>query len=134
MDTGGCNTVLTSFANVGIAPNGTLVWGCLADLEESFVSGCRPGAFSTSALNYAISNVTEGNKVTDFKSAVNVHDSTLSGNQDARPDFKTTEEYPISINANDVNEIGGFWIIIDGLTGFISPCGITIPTPDPCPK
>jgi hypothetical protein len=133
MNTGSCNTVLTSFANVGIAPNGSLVWGCLADLEESFVSGCRPGAFSTSALNYAISNVTQGQQVTDFKSAVNVHDSALTGNQNAQPFFKTTEEYPISINANDVNEIGGFWIVIDGLTGFISPCVTVIPTPEPCP-
>jgi hypothetical protein len=131
MDTGSCNTVLTSFANVGISPAGTLVWGCLADLEESFVSGCRPGAWSTSALNYAVSNVTEGHQVTDFKSAVNVHDSASSSNQDARPFFKTSEEYPISINANDPNEIGGFWIIIDGLTGFIGPCVQTIPTPTP---
>jgi hypothetical protein len=131
MDTGSCGTVLTSFANVGILSTGALVWGCLADLEESFVSGCRPGAWSTSPLNYAVSNVTEGHQVTDFKSAVNVHDSASSSNQDARPFFKTTEEYPISINANDPNEIGGFWIIIDGLTGFIGPCVQTIPTPTP---
>lgn len=131
MDTGSCNTVLTSFANVGIAPDGSLIWGCLADLEESFVSGCRPGAWSTSALNYVVSNVTKGQQVTDFKSAVNVHDSVSSSNQNAQPFFKATEEYPITINANDPNEIGGFWIILDGLTGFIGPCVATIPTPTP---
>ena len=131
MDTGSCSTVLTSFANVAILPTGSLAWGCLADLEESFVSGCRPGAFSTSALNYAVSNVTKGQQVTDFKSAVNVHSSVSSSNQNAQPFFKATEEYPITINANDPNEIGGFWIILDGLTGFIGPCVATMPTPTP---
>jgi len=131
MDTGSCNTVLTSFANVGISPTGTLSWGCLADLEESFVSGCNPGAFSTSALNYVVSNVTQGDQVTDFKFATNVHDSVSSSNQNAQPFFKASEEYPISINANDSSEIGGFWIILDGLTGFIGPCVATIPTPTP---
>lgn len=131
MDTGTCSTSLTTFANIGITTSGSLVWGCVSDMEESFVSGCNPGAFSTSALNYIISNVTQGNKVTDFKSAVNVHDSSLSGNQTAEPFFKTTEEYPISINANDPNEIGGFFIVLDGLTAFIGPCVQTIPTPTP---
>ena len=131
MDTGSCNTVLTSFANIAISPTGSLIWGCLADLEESFVSGCSPGAWSTSALNYAVSNVTKGNQVTDFKSAINVHDSASSSNQNAQPFFKTSEEYPITINANDPNEIGGFWTILDGLTAFIGPCVETIPTPTP---
>ena len=131
MDTGSCGTILTSFANVGISPTGILTWGCLADAEESFVTGCRPGAWSTSALNYAISNVTQGHQVTDFKSAINVHDSVSSSNQDARPFFKSTEEYTISINANDPEEIGGFQIVIDGLMGFIGPCVATIPTPTP---
>jgi hypothetical protein len=131
MDTGSCNTILTSFANLAIRADGSLAWGLLADLEESFVSGCRPGAFSTAALNYAISNVVQGQQVTDFKSAVNVHSSPSSNNQNAQPFFKTSEEYPITINANDPNEIGGFWMILDGLTAFIGPCVETIPTPTP---
>lgn len=131
MNTGSCNTILTSFANVSIAPNGSLIWTCLADLEESFVSGCSPGAWSTSALNYVVSNVIKGQQVTDFKSAVNVHDSVSSSNQNAQPFFKASEEYPITINANNPNEIGGFSIVLDGLTGFIGPCVKTIPTPTP---
>jgi hypothetical protein len=83
-------------------------------------------------MNYVISNVTQGNYVTDFKSAINVHDSTLTGNQNARPDFKVVEIYPITINANDPNDLGGFQTILDGLTAFISPCGTLIPTPTPC--
>lgn len=131
MDTGSCSTALTTMANIAITTTGSLLWGCVADMEESFVSGCNPGAFSTSALNYIISNVTKGKKVTDFKSAVDVHDSSSIGNVTAKPFFKTTEEYPITINANDPNEIGGFGIILDGLTAFIGPCVQTIPTPTP---
>jgi len=132
MDTGSCNTILTTFVNSALSPGGQLTWGVLVDLEESFTTGCSPGAWSTSAMNYVISNVTQENYVTDFKSAVNVHDSTSTGNQNARPDFKVAETYPITINANDPQQIGGFQTIIDGLTAFISPCGALIPTPTPC--
>jgi hypothetical protein len=132
MDTGSCNALLTTMCNLALSPGGQLTWGVLVDLEESFVSGCNPGAWSTSAMNYVISNVTQGNHVTDFKSAINVHDSTLTGNQPAQPDFKVVETYPITINANDPQEIGGFQTILDGLTAFISPCGTLIPTPTPC--
>jgi hypothetical protein len=132
MYTGTCNNLLTTMCNSALSPGGQLTWGVLVDLEESFVSGCNPGAWSTSAMNYVISNVTAGNHVTDFKSAVNVHDSTSTGNQNAQPDFKTAETYPITINANDPQQIGGFQTIIDGLTAFISPCGALIPTPTPC--
>jgi hypothetical protein len=132
MDTGSCNTILTTMCNLAISPGGQLTWGVLVDLEESFVSGCNPGAWSTSAMNYVISNVTEGEHVTDFKFAVNVHDSALTSNQNAQPFFKTAEQYPITINANDAQEIGGFQTILDGLMAYISPCGTLIPTPTPC--
>ena len=132
MDTGSCNALLTTMCNLALSPGGQLTWGVLVDLEESFVTGCNPGAWSTSAMNYVISNVTQGNQVTDFKFAVNVHDSALTSNQNAQPFFKTAEEYPITINANNAQEIGGFQTILDGLTAFISPCGTLIPTPTPC--
>lgn len=132
MDTGSCNALLTTMCNLGVNASGQLTWGVLVDLEESFVTGCNPGAWSTSAMNYVISNVTQGSQVTDFKFAVNVHDSALTSNQNAQPFFKTAEEYPITINANDPQEIGGFQTILDGLTAFISPCGTLIPTPTPC--
>ena len=132
MDTGSCNALLTTMCNLALSPGGQLTWGVLVDLEESFVTGCNPGAWSTSAMNYVISNVTQGNQVTDFKFAVNVHDSALTSNQNAQPFFKTAEEYPITINANNAQEIGGFQTILDGLTAFISPCGPLIPTPTPC--
>ena len=153
MITGTCSGLLTTMCNLAMGPGGQLTWGVLADLEESFVVGCNPGAWSTSAMNYVISNVTQGNHVTDFKSALNVHDSTLTGNQPtvsfsftdpntipftftylntSGPDFKAAETYPITINANDQTDIGGFQTILDGLMVYICPCGALLPTPTPC--
>lgn len=142
MDTGSCGTLLTTIANLGIRTNGQLIWGLLADAEESFVSGCNPGAFSTSAMNYVISHVVEGQKVTDFKiaaatyntpvttSPLNVHSTTLAvGNQNAQPYF-TADTYPITIDANNPDYIGGFQMVMDGLTAFIGPCVTpAMPTP-----
>ena len=142
MDTGSCNTILTTFTNVNISSTGALGWGVMADLEESFVSGCNPGAWSTSHLNYVMSHVTQGQKVPDFKisaatysspvitNPLNVYDTTLAvGNQNAQPYF-TSNIYPITIDANNQNHIGGFTTILDGLTAFIGPCVTpVIPTP-----
>jgi hypothetical protein len=142
MDTGSCNTILTTFTNVNISSSGALGWGVTADLEESFVSGCNPGAWSTSHLNYVMSHVTQGQKVPDFKisaatyslpvitNPLNVYDTTLAvGNQNAQPYF-TSNIYPITIDANNQDHIGGFSTILDGLTAFIGPCVTpVIPTP-----
>ena len=128
MDTGSCNTVLTTMTNISIGSSGALTWGVLADLEESFVSGCA-AAWSTAHMNYVISNVTKDQHVTDFKTTLNVYDSTLTGNQNAQPDFKVSELYPITINANNQDNLGGFSIILDGLTAFVGPCITSIPTP-----
>lgn len=141
MDTGSCSTALTTMTNIAITASGSLVWGTFCDAEESIVAGCNPGAWSTSHLNYIISHVTEGQKVTDFKisaatyaspvatNPLNVYSSALAvGNQTAQPYFKS-DTYPITIDANNPNHIGGFQVILDGLTAFIGPCVTTIPTP-----
>ena len=132
MSTGICSTVLTTFGVISIRTDGSMIWGCFNDNEETIVDGCAPGAWSTSALNYAISNVVKDQFVTDFKFARDVHSSSSSGNITAKPFFKNSERYPITINANNQNEIGGFVMYIDGLMGYISPCATpVIPTPDP---
>jgi hypothetical protein len=129
MDTGSCNTVLTSMFRPAVNATGALILALFADTEESFVSGCS-AAWSTGHLNYIISHVTQGQKVTDFKQTINVYDSTTAGNQTAQPFFTDLQTYPISINANNQNEIGGFSCRLDGLTAFIGPCVTpVIPTP-----
>jgi hypothetical protein len=152
MATSSCSTILTTWANVAVGTNGNLIWGCIADLEESFATGCNPGAFSTSHLNYTISNVIQGQYVPKFDTALNVHSSALTGNQpdisftdpntviagvgvpfsyskQSGPDFKAGDTYPITINANDPGQLGGFQLVIDGLTAFIGPCVDPIPAP-----
>lgn len=129
MRTGSCCTALTTVIRPGIRNNGALVLALFADTEESIQTGCNPGAYNTSHLSYIISNVTKEQNVTDFKSTINVYDSTATGNQNAQPFFKTGETYPITINANDNADIGGFKCRLDGLMAFIGPCVTTIPTP-----
>jgi hypothetical protein len=132
MDTGSCSTVLTTFVNTAFSPGGQLTWGVLVDLEESFTTGCNPGAWSTSAMNYVISHVRQGEHVTDFKAAgSDTSSNPATGIQPINIEFNA-QVYPITINANDPNDLGGFQTIIDGLTVFISPCGALIPTPTPC--
>jgi hypothetical protein len=116
-------------ANVSISPAGVLTWGTIADLEESFVSGCNPGAWSTSVMNYVISHVTEGHFVPDFKAAgSNTSSDATTGVQGIDVNF-TANTFPITINANDYNDLGGFALILDGLTAFVGPCVTAIPTP-----
>ena len=129
MDTGACSTTLTTMANVSISPAGVLTWGTIADLEESFVSGCNPGAWSTSVMNYVISHVTQGHFVPDFKAAgSNTSSDATTGVQGIDVNF-TANTFPITINANDYNDLGGFALILDGLTAFVGPCVTAIPTP-----
>jgi len=128
MDTGACSTILTTLANVSISPAGLLTWGTLADLEESFVTGCND-AWSTSVMNYTISHVTAGQYVPDFKAAgSNTSSDATTGVQGIDVNF-SANTYPITINADNYNDLGGFSIILDGLTAFIGPCVTAIPTP-----
>ena len=135
MDTGTYSTILSSRTNLAITSGGVLIWGTLRDLEESIsISGAS--AYSTSHFNYTVSNVkglvgeTPGDRVPEFSDPLTtIYDNSASGQQALSVNFSTTERYPLTINANDPNQIGGFWAILDGLTAFIGPCEDTIPTP-----
>lgn len=40
--------------------------------------------------------------------------------------------WPFSMNCNNAYELGGFTVRLDGLRGYIDPCGTLIATPPPC--
>jgi hypothetical protein len=40
--------------------------------------------------------------------------------------------WPFSMNCNNAYELGGFTVRLDGLKGYIDPCGTLIATPPPC--
>jgi len=129
------STFLSTLFSQVITPNGNLVLGLIKDTEASWVSG-RGGnnSFDTSHLNYIISHVTSGESAPQFKTGTNiVHSLAGGGTSDLNLDFPAAYTYPFSCNANDEQEVGGFFVRLDGLTAFISPCEDLIPTPTPCP-
>ena len=48
-------------------------------------------------------------------------------------EYSATNIYPFSCNANDETQVGGFRILLDGLTAYIDPCTADIPTAIICP-
>ena len=128
------STFLSTLFSQVITSNGNLVLGLIKDQEASWVSG-RGGnnSFDTSHLNTLISHVTTGDYVPKYSSAnTTLYNNTASGVQGVDIDFPTGYTYPFSCNANDEQEVGGFFQRLDGLTAFISPCADLIPTPTPC--
>lgn len=145
------STLLTTFFSQVITTTGALALGMVKDLESSTISGAGgAGSWDTSPFNNMISHVRSGEFVPDYNSSTStIHSSPNNGSTDTvtlpaplAPDtqylnnlsqfYTTGYTYPFSCNANDQNQIGGFFQRLDGLTAFISPCGDLIPTPTPC--
>jgi hypothetical protein len=132
--TSSTSTVLTTVTSQVISPNGNLKLGMLRDLESTNVSGRGgTGSYSTSHLNAIISNVTSGALVPKYSDAgTTIYDSASSGSQPASIYFTAGTTYPFSCDANNPDQLGGFFQSLDGLTAFISPCANLLPTPNPC--
>lgn len=134
------STVLTTYFSQVITDTGALGLGLIKDLESSTISGAGgAGSWDTSHLNSVISHVTSGQFVPDYNnSGTTIYDNTVGGSQPSSIYFTDTliplvsYTYPFSCNANDQNQIGGFFQRLDGLTAFISKCGTLIATPPPC--
>jgi hypothetical protein len=132
IDLGTASTALTTLFQITIDANGILRLVLVKDVEEGWV-GESGTAWSSAHINYIVSHVAATEQVPQFDSAsTTVYSDTTAGVQSVDIDFNTLE-YPFTCNANDENEVGGFTIILDGLTAYISPCGTTIATPtSPC--
>jgi hypothetical protein len=145
------STILTTFFSQVITTTGALVLGMVKDQESSTISGSGGiGSWDTSPFNNMISHVRSGELVPDYNnSASTIHSSSNNGSTNTvalpaplAPDtqylnnlsqfYTAGYTYPFSCNANDQNQVGGFFQRLDGLTAFISPCGNLIPTPTPC--
>ena len=100
--------------------------------EQNAFSGTA--AFDTSHLNYIISHVRSGDNVPDFANIVtNVNSHPGAGTIGLDLRYSATNIYPFSCNANDEQEVGGFRILLDGLTAYINPCTTDIPVAIICP-
>lgn len=124
--TGAKSSMLTSLFGVTINPQGKLIITLVKDAEEGItVPGIE--AYYTSPLNYLISNVKQGQKVTTFTNPstnaplAKIHSNLLGGLQNLQQFFSISETYPYNCNAGSEEQVGGFIVRIDGLTSFIAP-------------
>ncbi len=124
------STILTTVSNISISSTGLLSLSLLKNAEESYIC-TNNAAFDTSHLNYIVSHVTAGEYVPKFSSSgTTVYDNSVSGTQPADINFAAGLTYPFDCNANDENDLGGFFTRLDGLVAFIGPCVTpSIPTP-----
>jgi hypothetical protein len=115
------STILSGLFNLSITSTKTLVASLPKNAEQNAFSGTN--AYNTSHLNYIVSHVTSGEFVPKFDNAnTNVNSNAASGTIALDLEYDATLTYPFSCNANDEQEVGGFRIILDGLTAYIDPC------------
>ena len=126
------SSVLTGLFNISISASKILSVTLPKNAEQNAFSGTA--AFNTSHLNYIVSHVIAGDNVPDFANAnTNVNSNTGAGTIALNLEYSATNIYPFSCNANDETQVGGFRILLDGLTAYINPCTIDIPTAIICP-
>ena len=126
------SSVLSALFTISISSAKTLSLVLPKNAEQNAFSGT--GAFSTSHLNYIVSNVKSGSFVTNFAGlGTNIDSNGAAGIVGLNMNFSATQTYPFSCDANDEQQVGGFRITLDGLVAYIDPCTTDIPTPIVCP-
>jgi len=124
--TGTASSMLTSLFSVTINANGILTFGLPKDQEEAWIQS-NDASYYTSPLNYLISNVVINQKVTTFTDhttnapLAKIHSNLLSGLQNLQQFFSSSQTYKFSCNAGTEEQIGGFFVRLDGLTAFLAP-------------
>lgn len=126
------SSILSGLFNISISANKLLTVSLPKNAEQNAFSGT--GAFDTSHLNYIISHVRTGEHVPKFDNVnTNVNSSPVAGTIGLDLRYDSALHYPFSCNANDEQQVGGFRIVLDGLTAYINPCTTDIPTSIVCP-
>jgi hypothetical protein len=126
------SSILTGLFNISISASKILSVTLPKNAEQNAFSGTA--AFNTSHLNYIVSHVIAGDNVPDFANAnTNINSNTGAGTIGLDLQYSATNIYPFSCNANDETQVGGFRILLDGLTAYIDPCTADIPTAIICP-
>jgi hypothetical protein len=115
------STILSGLFNLSITSTKTLLVSLPKNAEQNAFSGTN--AYNTSHLNYVVSHVISGDNVPKFDSAnTNVSSNSGGGAIPLVMQFDNTLTYPFTCNANDEQQVGGFRIVLDGLTAYIDPC------------
>jgi len=85
-----------------------------------------------SALRYITSNVVTGNYLPDYLNAASELHSFTTSPAPASPDRTITSEastvyqWPVTCNAGDRTQVGGFKVALDGLIAYVDPCTLDI--------
>jgi hypothetical protein len=85
-----------------------------------------------SALRYITSNVVTGNYLPDYLNAASELHSFTTSPAPASPDRTITSEastnyqWPVTCNAGDRTQVGGFKVSLDGLIAYVDPCTLDI--------
>jgi hypothetical protein len=115
------STILSGLFNLSITSTKTLLVSLPKNAEQNAFSGTN--AYNTSHLNYIVSHVRSGEFVPKFDNAnTNVNSNALAGTIPLEMEYDAGLTYPFSCNANDEQQVGGFRIVLDGLTAYIDPC------------
>ncbi len=125
---GSFSTMLTGYAWLTFSSAGIMTLGTLKDFEE--IDTTTANSFTPSALRYITSNVRVGEYAPNYKDS-NIHSSgVVSPTVPVAPDTDTNTPikvnygddgtYPITCDAGNESEIGGFYMFLDGIEMFIN--------------
>jgi hypothetical protein len=132
-------SMLTTLFRPIISFDKKLTFQLVEDIEQS-ASSITGTIYGTSLANNLISNVQSGEYVPFYRAATSVMNSSplanlqsvqlRYGSEVALGDVYT---FPFTCQASDKEQVGGFgWIKLDPYSTYISPCAVSIPTPNPC--
>ena len=117
--------LLSAACRVGINEDKSLYVGSLHDAEVG--AGNSTGLAGNSALRYITSNVRTGESIPLFNAATSdLHSFPTSGVQNIETNVDA-QIYPITCDAGDVSQLGGFYFTIEGLTAHVA-CSTNIPS------
>jgi hypothetical protein len=117
--------LLSAACRVGINEDKSLYVGSLHDAEEG--AGNSAGLVGNSALRYITSNVRTGESIPLFNAATSdISSFPTSGVQNIETNVDT-QIYPITCDAGDITQLGGFYFTIEGLTAHVA-CSSNIPS------
>ena len=117
--------LLSAACRVGILEDKSLYISSLHDAEVG--SANSVGLVGNSALRYITSNVRTGESIPLFNAATSdLHSFPTSGVQNIETNVDA-QIYPITCDAGDVSQLGGFYFTIEGLTAHVA-CSTNIPS------
>jgi len=128
---GSDTAILSSIVGVFIDNNGRLAISAPNAVEN--YNGT--GIYYSSMQRNVVSNPIVGSYIPLFDNTSPSANNGPSASTTYNADLKTltsTYVWPFSQNCMSAFQLGGFSVRLDGLSAFISPCEVAIPTPVPC--